>query len=86
MPEPTRLPVHAVRAVDASDEVPVERRRRLMAVCLRFTAGSRAEKMRAAYAVLDETTDPRKHDRLRALVKKLQSFTGPMASETQPHA
>jgi len=86
MPEPTRLPVHAVPAVDASDEAQVERRGRLMAVRLRFTEGSRTETMRAAYAVVDETTDLCKKDRLRALVKKLQLFTGSMASETQPHA
>jgi hypothetical protein len=42
--------------------------------------------MRAAYAVVDETTDPREHDRLRALVKTLQSFTASMTREIQPHA
>jgi hypothetical protein len=59
----------AARAIQAR----AERRQRLFSVFFRHQAGTRREKMAAAYALLDAVRDPDEYALLRILLRTLQS-------------
>jgi len=53
--------------------VRAERRQHLFGVFFIHQPGDMREKVRRAYAVIDAVTDPGEYDRLRALLRTLQS-------------